>query len=280
MHDSNPPVVLCFSALDPSGGGGLQADIETLASLGCHCAPVATALCATGTTETAEPFAVDTTLLIEQARSVLEDMSVKAIKVGFAGSVANAEAIHSILQDYPHLPLIIHPAFCLWDQNSTEQADLPSALTALLLPIAEVAVISLEEAHILVKESDTVDATAQALTSKGCRHLLLNQTQPKEGRSKAGLYDTTGLLKGYEWDQPPPTCHGATSTLTAAIAAFRAHGCPLPSAVEQAQNFTWQAMAAARQLGFGRPTPHRLFWADKNIQQECSSAALPGNATH
>ena len=143
MQNSNPPVVLCFSALDPSGGGGLQADIEALASMGCHCAPVATALCATATADNNEALPVDTTLVIEQARSILEDMPVKAVKVGFAGSVANVEAIHSILQDYPHLPLIIHPAFCLWDRDSIEQADLPAAFAALLLPLSEVAVISL-----------------------------------------------------------------------------------------------------------------------------------------
>jgi hydroxymethylpyrimidine/phosphomethylpyrimidine kinase len=279
MHESHPPVVLCFSALDPSGGGGLQADIETLASMGCHCAPVATALCTTGAADTVEAVPVDAPLLIEQARSVLEDMPVRAFKVGFAGSVANVEAIHSILRDYPNLPVILHPAFCLWDPNNAEQADLPAALAALLLPLAEVAVISLREAHVLVKESDTVDATAQALTSKGCRHLLLNPCQGKDLRGITDLYGTTGIIKSYEWNQITPSCHGAISTLTSAIAGLRAHDCPVQTAVEQAQNYTWQAMAAARQLGFGKPTPHRLFWADKNIPQECTSS-LPGNPTH
>lgn len=279
MHESNPPVVLCFSALDPAGGGGLQADIETLASMGCHCAPIATALCSTGAADTAEAVPVDAPLLIEQARSVLEDMAVGAFKIGFAGSVANVEAIHSILLDYPQLPVILHPAFCLWDPDNSEQADLPAALATLLLPLCELAVISLQEAHVLVKESDTVDATAQALTSKGCRHLLLNPCLGTENRGSTGLYDTTGLVKSYEWNQKSPSCHGATSTLAAALAGLRAHGCPVQAAVEQAQNYTWQAMATARQLGFGRPTPHRLFWADKNIPQECSSS-LPGNPTH
>lgn len=280
MQNSNPPVVLCFSALDPSGGGGLQADIEATASMGCHCAPVATALCATATSDNNEAIPVDTTLVIEQARSILEDMPVKAVKVGFAGSVANVEAIHSILQDYPHLPLIIHPAFCLWDRDIVEQADLPSAFAALLLPLSEVAVISLTEAHILAKESDTIDATAQAITSKGCRNLLLSQSLAKENRATTGLYDMSGLIKHYEWEQSPPTCHGAISTLAAAIAALRGHDCPVQAAVEQAQNYTWQALAAARQLGFGRPIPHRLFWADKNLETSCSAADLPGNATH
>lgn len=279
MQESQPPVVLCFSALDPSGGGGIQADIETLASMGCHCAPVATALCATGAGETTEAVPVDATLLIEQARSVLEDMAVRAFKIGFAGSVANVEAIHSILRDYPQLPVILHPSFCLWDADDVEQADLPSALAALLLPLAEIAVVSLKEAHVLVKESDTVDATAQALTSKGCRHLLLNPCQSKEPRGFTDLYNSTGLVKRYEWTQSSPSCHGAISTLASALAGLRAHDSPVLSAVEQAQNYTWQAMAAARQLGFGKPTPHRLFWADKNISLECASS-LPGNPTH
>lgn len=274
----NPPVVLSFSALDPSGCGGLQADIETAASLGCHCAPVATALCTTGSASTAEVLAVDTTLIIEQARSVLEDMSVKAIKLGFAGSVANVEAIHSILQDYPSIPLIMHPTFCLWDRDSADQADLPSAISALLLPQATVVVASLEEAHILVKVSDTVDATAQGITNTGCQYLLLNETSPREQKFQATLYDAKGAIKNYQWNQAPPTGHGSSSTLASAIAALQAHGCPPQAAVEQAQNYAWQTLAAARQLGFGKPTPHRFFWADKNI--DIPGSMPSGNRTH
>lgn len=221
---------------------------------------------------------MDTTLIIEQARSVLEDMSVKAIKLGFAGSVANVEAIHSILQDYPSIPLIMHPTFCLWDRDSTDQADLPAAISALLLPQATVVVASLEEAHILVKVSDTVDATAQGITNTGCQYLLLNETSPREQKFQATLYDAKGAIKNYQWNQAPPTGHGSSSTLASAIAALQAHGCPPQAAVEQAQNYAWQTLAAARQLGFGKPTPHRFFWADKNI--DIPGSMPSGNRTH
>lgn len=274
MNLETPPVVLCFSALDPSGRGGIQADIETIASLGGHCAPVITALCTTGIAETAESITVNTTLLIEQARSILEDMSVKAIKIGFPGSVAMTEAIHSILKDYPNLPVIFHPAFCLWDQTEIEQANLPAAISALILPLTEVHVATQDEAYTLAKEADTLDATAQALMSGGCAHLLLNRNDAQRRQFQASLYDKKGLVKQYEWNQTIPTCHGASSTLASAIAAFRAHDCPIQSAVEQAQNFTWQAMSHARQLGFGKPTPHRLFWADDEIE------GATGKATH
>lgn len=274
MNPETPPVVLSFSALDPSGRGGIQADIETIASLGGHCAPVVTALCTTGVAETAETISVNTTVLIAQARSILEDMSVKAIKIGFPGSVAVAEAIHSILQDYRHIPVIFHPAFCLWDPNETEQANLPAAITALLLPLTEVHVATQEEAHTLVKEADTDDATAQALMSGGCQHLLLNRNDPQKRQFHASLYDKKGLVKHSEWNQAIPTCHGAASTLASAIAVLRGHDCHVQAAVEQAQNFTWQAMSHARQLGFGKPTPYRFFWTDETIEGNT------GKATH
>lgn len=275
---TTPPIVLSLSALDPSGCGGLQADIETAASLGCHCAPVATSLCTTGSAESAETIPVDATLMIEQARSVLEDMTVKAIKVGFAGSVRNVEAIHSIVKDYPKIPLIIHPALCLWDEDNPEQADLPAALAALLLPLTKIAVISLNEIHTLTKEGDTVDATAQAVTSDGCEYLLLNQINNKNAQIRTSIYNSKGLIKQYAWNQTPPVCHGSSSTLASAVAALMAHDSPAQSALEQAQNYTWQTMAAARQLGFGKPTPYRFFWADKNIEPPGSMPA--GNNTH
>lgn len=278
MQQSKPPVVLSLSALDPSGCGGIQADIETAASLGCHCAPVATALCSTGNEETTGALPVNSTLVIEQARSILEDMPVKAIKIGFTGSVANVESIHSIARDYPHIPVIFHPAFCLWDSDDAEQADLPAAILTLLLPITEVAIVSLEDAHVLVKESDTIDATAQAIMSTGCRYLLLNETSSKVRRFQTSLYDKKGVMQNYQWDHATPTCHGSSSTLTSAIASLRAHDCPVRSAVEQAQNYAWQTMAASRQLGFGRPTPHRFFWADKSVD---NPGPMPsGNRTH
>ncbi len=267
MSPPVPPVILSFSALDPSGCAGLQADIETAASLGCHCASVATALCSTGVSETAEVFPVDTTLIIEQARSVLEDMKVQAIKIGFAGSVRNVEAIHTILQDYPSVPVIIHPAFCLFDKDDPQQAELPEAIASLLLPRAEIALLPLSEVALMVKTGDTVNATAHALLNLGLRRVLLSESSPTERRWRTGLYDQSGLIQEYNWPHAIPSCHGSSGTLAAAIAAFRAHDFPIQAAIEQAQNFTWQAMAAAHQLGFGKPTPHRFFWADENVEQ-------------
>ena len=94
MNEStNTPVVMNFAGTDPSGGAGLQADIETLISMGCHAAPVVTAVTVQDTQQLFHYQAMEPTLVIEQARAVLEDIPVAAFKIGMVGSVENAEAI-------------------------------------------------------------------------------------------------------------------------------------------------------------------------------------------
>ena len=104
--ESRKHIVLCFSGLDATGGAGIQADIEALGAQGCHAAPVVTALTVQDTRNVQSFESVDSHLIIQQARAVLEDMPVAAIKIGMVGSSATAEAIHSILRDYPDLPVI------------------------------------------------------------------------------------------------------------------------------------------------------------------------------
>lgn len=263
--NQHPPVVLAFGVLDPAGGGGLQADIETAASLGGHCTPIATALCTSGAPGSTTTLAIDNTVLIEQARSVLEDMAVSAIKIGFTGSVGNIEAIHSILRDYPHIPVVLHPALNLWDPEEAHQADLLGALTELLLPMTTVANVNLGEIRQITPEADTLDASAQAVINRGCEYLLISGTGQQKQQYQNSLYSSQGLVKDYQWDQTSPSCHSSASTLASSVATYLAHNCQLIAAIEQGQNYTWQTLVTARQLGSGNAIPHRFYWADHDF---------------
>ena len=81
------PAVLVFAGTDPTGGAGLQADILTLASMGCHPLSVVTAVTVQDTVGVDDFLPIDPEWLADQARSVLEDMPVAAIKIGMIGSV-------------------------------------------------------------------------------------------------------------------------------------------------------------------------------------------------
>lgn len=255
------PVVLSLASHDPTGSSGIQADIETAASLGCHAATIITALCARDTRETSTVTPTDTRLLIEQTRSILEDMPVRAIKLGFAGSVDNIEAIHSILIDYPHIPVIFDPVVCICTDGQREAPGLRQAIQHLLLPLTTIATTDIVEAHELAPQADTLDACAQAILDSGCQHLLISGAKRTHEHFINHFFDRRGLLNAYTWPRLQLFSHGCGATLSASISSYLAHGLRLEDAVEQGQRFTWESLSGSRQLGMGRRTPNRFFWA-------------------
>lgn len=266
--DTPTPVVMSLSSHDPSGSAGIQADIETAASLGCHCTPVITAITAKDTQAVKDIAPADTTLLIEQARAILEDMSVHAIKLGLLGSVENIEAIHTILRDYPDIPVVLDPVTTEFNSEVFNAAAVVAATRTLLLPLATIATPSAQEAHELAAEADTLDACAQSILETGCKYVLISGSKETADQYENSLYGGTRLMRRYQWPRIQTSSHGCSATLAASIACYLAHGLRMEDAVEQGQNFTWHAIAAGRRLGMGRNIPNRMHWADKNRPQQ------------
>lgn len=262
--DQQVPVVLALSSHDPSGCTGIQADIETCASLGCHCTPIVTALCARDTRSIKDLHYVPTPFLIEQVRAVLEDIPVKAIKLGFLGQINHIEAVHTILRDYPELPVVLEPTTQLADSPPAEAESVRDAFKNLLLPLSTLATPDLVEAHELAQQGDTLDACAQEILEAGGEYTLITGARRTQEHYENRLYNRQGLVKQYRWKRLSVFSHGGGATLSASISAYLAHGLRLMDAVEQGQNFTWHTLEASRRLGMGHSIPNRLFWADRN----------------
>jgi len=105
----SPPIVLSFAAADPSGGAGIQADILTLSSMGCHALSVVTAITVQDTVGVEGVLPLDAEWVADQARCVLEDMPVTVFKLGVLGSVEIIAAIAEVVSDYPEVPLVLDP---------------------------------------------------------------------------------------------------------------------------------------------------------------------------
>src|SRR5437870_9833824 len=106
---SRPPIVLAFAASDPTGGAGLQADVLTLAALGCHPLSVLTALTAQDTSGIARMLALEPAWITEQARRVLDDIAVAAFKAGVLGSAANVRAASEIVAAHAEAAFVVDP---------------------------------------------------------------------------------------------------------------------------------------------------------------------------
>ncbi|HHJ16016.1 MAG TPA: hydroxymethylpyrimidine/phosphomethylpyrimidine kinase [Gammaproteobacteria bacterium] len=261
QQQSSVPVVMAFSGNDPSGGAGIQADIEALISHGCHTAPVITALTIQDTQDVIGYTPLDGGLIVEQARAVLEDMPVSAFKLGLLTSAEAVEAIHSILADYPDIPVIMDPVLASGNGSMLADDDAVEAMTELLLPQATVLTPNSQEARALAPEGDTLDACAMALLEHGAEFVLITGTHENTPSVVNTLYANNRVMDTFTWDRLDGNFHGSGCTLAASIAGLLAQGLEPFTAIHEAQEYTWQALSEAYRIGMGQQIPNRLFWA-------------------
>ena len=255
------PVVMVFGGTDPTGGAGVQADITTLASLGCHPVSVVTAVTAQDTLGVKQFLTVSTEHVIVQARALLEDMPVAAIKTGMLANTGIISAVASLMEDYPDIPVIVDPIQSSGRGDSLSDEPLEEALRLMLLPHALLATPNSEEARRLAPDADTLDACAQELMSNGCRYVLITGThEPTPHNIIHRLYGERRLLKLFEFERLPQTYHGSGCTLASACAATLAHGLDTVDAVHQGLRYTWNTLKHAYRPGMGQHIPDRLYW--------------------
>lgn len=255
---------------DPSGGAGISADIETLVSLGCHPAPVITALTVQDTRNVQALWPVAAEELLAQARAVLEDVPVAAFKIGVIGNTENAFALHTLLNIYPNIPLVLDPVLTAGGGTELANTALIETMQTLLLPLTTVLTPNSTEARRLAPEADTLEACAMALLARGCRYVLITGGHEAESATEIinRLYGNNRLLETYRWPRLPADYHGSGCTLAAAIAALLAQSHrpipedAFPALIHRAQDYTWRSLQAGYRAGYGQQIPNRLYWAE------------------
>ena len=262
-----PPVVLTFAATDPTGGAGLQADILTLSALGCHPLSVVTGITVQDTAGVSGFFPVETELLIDQARTVLEDISVAAFKIGVVSDPDNIAAIAEIISDYPNAFVILDPVLASGRGDDLSTQDTIDALCELLVPQSTLIIPNSIEARKLVADhldpakQEELPLCAAKLVELGAESVLITGTHDQTQEVTNRLYDATGLVQQNVWPRFPFSFHGSGCTLSSAIAANLAFGMDLYQAVTEAQEFTWNALSFGFRPGMGQYLLDRFYWA-------------------
>ena len=276
-----PPSVLTFSAADPSGGAGAQADVQTLVSMGCHPLSVITAITVQDTLGVNAVHPLEADWVVDQARAVLEDVPVAAFKVGLVGSVEAVAAIAEVVSDYPDIPLVLDPVLASGRGDELATDEIISALCEMLVPQATLVTPNSIEARALVRndedEEPDLAECARRLIDFGCSHVLITGTHENTPDVVNTLYDEDGVVRVDRWERLPGSYHGSGCTLATAIAAGLAQGLSLSEAVHEAQEFTWQSLAAGFQPGMGQFVPDRFYWAhDEEHQGDGLDDGHPG----
>ena len=269
-----PPIVLVFAASDPSGGAGLQADIMTLSSMGCHPLSVITAVTIQDTAGVDDVSPIDAEWVADQARCVLEDMPVAAFKLGVLGSVETIAAIAEVVSDYPEIPLILDPVLASGRGDELASEEMVGALRELLIPQTTIITPnSIEARRLAAVEADDDDdpdlaECARRLIASGCEYVLVTGTHENTPQVVNTLYGEEGVIRADSWQRLPGSYHGSGCTLASAIAATIANGLAIGEATKDAQEYTWQTLKAAFRPGMGQYIPDRLFWAREEAAAE------------
>jgi len=263
---AGPACVMSFNASDPSGAGGLAGDVSTIAAMGAHALPVVTSIILRDTAEVFDHSAIDAEVVVEQARSILEDVTIAAWKVGFLGSAEGVSAVAEVLSDYPDVPLVSYMPNLSWVEEDEQQAYL-DAFRELVLPQTEVLVGSHQTLTDFLLPDWSGDRPASprelavAAAEHGARFVLVSSVPLPDQFMDNVLASPQGAITGEKFERFEVSFVGAGDTLSSALAALLATGVELHTAVGEALAFLDQTLDAGFRPGMGNVIPDRFFWA-------------------
>lgn len=279
MQESPAPAcVVTFNASEPSGAGGIAGDVVTVAAMGAHALPIVTSIVIRDTAEVFDHHALDPEVVVEQARSILEDVTISAWKVGFLGSAECVSAVAEVLSDYPDVPLVAYMPNLSWVEEDAQQAYL-DAFRELVLPQTEVLVGNHQTlTDFLLPEWDSerppsARELAVAAGEHGTRYVMVTSVLVTSSKSPDQYLDNVlaspqGAITGEKFERFDVSFVGAGDTLSAALSALLASGAELQAAVGEALTFLDQALDAGFRPGMGNVVPDRFFWALPGDEEE------------
>ena len=261
------PRVLSIAGSDSGGGAGIQADLKTIAALGCYGMTAITALTAQNTTGVRAIHGVPPQMLADQIDAVVEDIGADAVKIGMLHAPEIVRTVAAAIERHRLQRVVLDPVMIATSGAVLIGEDAVSVLVRELFPKAVVITPNLDEAALLVgrplgNEAD-MDAAARQLLEMGERAVLV------KGGHLSGDIVSDLLL---ERDADPcwmrgarihsPNTHGTGCTLSSAIASHLALGAALPEAVQRAREYVRGALAAGANVRTGAGSgPLNHSWA-------------------
>ena len=264
---NSPPCVLSFNANDPSGAGGISGDVLSCASVGAHGLCVTTGTYLRDTAAIFDHVAFDEEAVSEQARSVLEDLSVQVIKVGFCGNPENLSVIAEIATDYAEVPVVAYMPNLSWWEDKQIDAYL-DAFRELILPQTTVLVGNHNTLWRWLLPDWSSDKSpgprdvARAAAEVGVPYVLVTGINQPDQHVENALATAHTVMVLERFERFDALFAGAGDTLSMTLAALLSSGVDLETATHEALTFLDQSLNSGYRPGMGHILPDRLFWAE------------------
>ena len=241
--------MLSIAGSDSGGGAGIQADLKTIASLGCYGMTAITALTAQNTLGVRSIHGVPPKMLRDQIDAVMEDIGVHAVKIGMLHSPDIVLTVAEAIDRHALTSVVLDPVMVATSGAVLIDSPAIAVLVRELFHRSTVVTPNLDEAALLVgtplEDERAMEDAARAMIVMGARAVLL------KGGHLAGDVVSDLLMTADDqahWMRAPriatTNTHGTGCTLSSAIAAYLALGQPLLEAVLGARAYVRAALAA------------------------------------
>ncbi len=242
---ANKPIALTIAGFDPCGGAGIQADLKTFSACGLYGVAVVTAITAQNFSKFSSLKPVETQLVEQQLQLVLEQLPVRAVKIGMAYSAENFDKIFEILAQMSNLSIIIDPVLSATAETPLIQQRAIEILKKKGFPLADLVTPNLVEAEILssrkIQDIPDIDNIGRELFSLYNTPFLIKGGH-REGKAIDHLFDSQGI-KSYEATRVGNiNSHGSGCTLSSAITAFMARDFKLREAIQAAKKYITESL--------------------------------------
>jgi hydroxymethylpyrimidine/phosphomethylpyrimidine kinase len=243
------PRVLSIAGSDSGGGAGIQADLKTIAALGCYGMTAVTALTAQNTLGVRSIHGVPPQMLREQIDAVMEDIGAHAVKIGMLHSPEIVLTVADAIDRHGLKLIVLDPVMVATSGAVLIDRPAIAVLVRELFHRSTVVTPNLDEAALLVgrplNDEHAMEDAAREMIAMGARAVLL------KGGHLAGDV-VSDLLMTHDdqvhWMRAPriatTNTHGTGCTLSSAMAAYLALGQPLLEAVQGARAYVRAALAA------------------------------------
>lgn len=256
-------VALTIAGVDPSGGAGIAADLRGFAAAGVWGAAAPSLLTVQTTDGLVSVHPLDASLVVAQARAVLEVEDVRALKTGALGSREIVDAVTELTRSRPRLPLVVDPVMVATRSPSGARLADPSALVAqrALVGRATVVTPNVDEAEALLERRITTREAQRAAALELVRALGAKAALVKGGhlpgpRAVDVLATSRGVVELSSSRRAAIALHGGGCTLAAMIAGRLALGA---STLDAAR---WAKRRLAFSIRRAARTGGRLFVVD------------------
>jgi hydroxymethylpyrimidine/phosphomethylpyrimidine kinase len=251
------PAALTIAGTDPTGGAGIQADLQVFSRCGAHGMAVPTALIVQDSRGVRRVHPVFPTVVEEQLLACFEDAPPAAVKIGALATDEIVRVVARLLDRFGPPPAVLDPvfqasagAFLLerraWDTLRQEMIPRVTLITPNLAEAGRLADAETPTSRASMEE------VGRALAGLGAPWVLVKGGHLKEAPTDLLVHG--GKITPYTGKRVNADVHGTGCALSSAIAAGLALGMDVPAAVARAHAYVQAAIATSEPRGRGART--------------------------